>query len=35
VQRYGKLETLISINKNKNSSKIKIELARKALERKL
>ena len=35
VKRYGKLATLISIIKNKNSSKIKIELARKALERKL
>jgi len=35
VQRYGKLATLIGIIKNKNSSKIKIELARKALERKL
>jgi hypothetical protein len=35
VKRYGKLATLISIIENKNSSKIKIELARKALERKL
>ena len=33
VRRYGKLATLISIIKNKNSSKIKIELAKKALER--
>lgn len=35
VQRYGKLATLISIIKNKNSSKIKIELAKKALERRV
>jgi hypothetical protein len=35
VKRYGKLATLIGIIKNKNSSKIKIELAKKALERNL
>jgi len=35
VQRYGRLNTLIDIINNKNSSKVKIELARKALKRKL
>jgi hypothetical protein len=35
VRRYGKLATLISIINNKNSSKIKIELAKKALERRI
>lgn len=35
VKQYGKLATLLSIIENKKSSKVKIELAKKALERKV
>lgn len=35
VQKYGKLATIVSILNNKNTSKIKIELAKRALEKRI